>query len=136
NVFQPSTDDRKFPDFRDDLKASLHPPFFTDDGWDAVFASLMDGVDTFGAYQRLLADAATHLNRVGARTDDPVRALDLLLQNANNDVPGRTLAPSTDASVATTGLGLTFGRSYPQTLSQRFEQGILGRGWTHDMDIH
>ncbi|MHC5916452.1 MAG: Calx-beta domain-containing protein, partial [Nostoc sp.] len=119
-----------------DLKKSSQPLNISDDAWDLIWNNFVAEVgNTAGDYQALLAANANQLSQIGDRTNDISDLLSFELQQASYNQLGQILTSAIDASSSTSGLDLSFGRSYHQSLDGRLTIGILGRGWTNTWDV-
>ncbi|MEJ6486264.1 Calx-beta domain-containing protein [Nostoc punctiforme UO1] len=119
-----------------DLKESSQPLNIPDDAWDLIWNNFVAEVgNTAGDYQALLAANANQLSQIGDRTNDISDLLSFELQQASYNQLGQILTSAIDASSSTSGLDLSFGRSYHQSLDGRLTIGILGRGWTNTWDV-
>jgi RHS repeat-associated protein len=118
------------------LKPTLKPSWMAADAWDAVFANLVAQVGpTWGDYVRMLGENATYLGRLGEPVSDVSDLFGFELLQANGLSPQTTLAGSVDAAVPTPGLPLAFGRSFGNTITERYRTGPFGRGWTSSWDV-
>ena len=115
------------------LKTSMRPVTISTNAWDVIWAGFVSQVGTnWGGYVQMLDDNATYLGRLGERVVDIGQLLSFKLLQADGLSPLRTLASAVDASVDAPGLPLVFSRSFAAPISQRFELGPLGRGWSHN----
>lgn len=115
------------------LKAGMQPETMSADAWDVVFAGFTSQVGaTWGDYVRMLGDNAAYLGRLGERVVDVGQLLAFEFLQAEGLNPSRTLASAVDGAVEAPGLPLVFSRSFPASISQRFEIGPFGRGWSHN----
>ncbi|MGD8450865.1 MAG: RHS repeat-associated core domain-containing protein [Phycisphaerae bacterium] len=115
------------------LKADLRPPYIREDAWDAVWANFTNQVgSTWGDYVASLSENAVYLGGLGEQVTDIGKLLAFELLQADGLSPLRTLASAVDAAVEAPGLPLVFSRSFATPISQRFELGALGRGWSHN----
>ncbi|KKL77223.1 hypothetical protein LCGC14_2037030, partial [marine sediment metagenome] len=86
-------------------------------------------------YLTMLDDNAAYLGRLGQQVLDVGQLLGFEFMQADGLAPGSYLASGIDAWAESPGLPLAFGRAFPQTISQRYETGPLGRGWSHNWDF-
>jgi RHS repeat-associated protein len=115
------------------LKDSMKPASIGSEAWDAIWAGFASQVgNTWGDYVRMLDDNAAYLGRLVQRVVDINQLLSFKLLQADGLSPLRTLASAVDAAVEAPGLPLVFTRSFGATISQRFELGPFGRGWSHN----
>jgi len=110
---------------------SLEPSTIPADAWNAIWMSFSNQVGTtWGGYVTMLDNNAAYLGRLGLNVEDVGELLAFQFMQDDGLCPLTTLASSVDASVATPGLPLTFGRSFGERVSQRYVSGPFGRGWT------
>ena len=83
----------------------------------------------------MLAENAAYLGRLGQQVSDVSQLLSFEFMQADGLSPISYLASGIDAWAESAGLPLNFGRTFPQTISQRYETGPLGRGWSHNWDF-
>lgn len=115
------------------LKASMKPATISTNAWDVIWAGFVSQAGTnWGGYVQMLDDNAAYLGRLGERVVDIGQLLSFKLLQADGLSPLRTLASAVDGSVEAPGLPLVFSRSFAAPISQRFELGPLGRGWSHN----
>jgi RHS repeat-associated protein len=113
------------------MSASLKPAFVSADAWPGVYASLQAIVGpTWGDYVRTLGANAAYLDRLGEAVTDVGQLWAFAMQQAIGLPAVPTLATATDASMPTPGLALSFGRSYGSTITERYQVGPFGRGWS------
>jgi RHS repeat-associated protein len=114
--------------------ASLRPSYMSIDAWPAIFANFTATVgSTAGQFESALAQDASYLSSLGV--PDQSHLLGFELAKADDELPVPPLAPATDDAVPAPGLPLTFSRSFPQSISGRYQVGILGRGWMTPFDM-
>jgi YD repeat-containing protein len=115
------------------LKTSMQPATINAEAWEVIWAAFTSQVGTtWGDYVGMLDDNAAYLGRLGQRVVDVGQLLAFEFLQADGLSPLRTLASAVDAAVEAPGLPLVFSRSFPESISQRFELGPLGRGWSHN----
>jgi len=115
------------------LKASMKPATINAEAWDVIWDGFTNQVGTtWGGYVRMLDDNAAYLGRLGQRVVDVGQLLAFEFLQTDGLSPLRTLASAVDAAVESPGLPLVFSRFFPALISQRFELGPLGRGWSHN----
>lgn len=90
---------------------------------------------TYGDYVKMLTDNAAYLGRLGETVTDIGQLFSFEVQQAIGLTPVGTLAAATDASVPTPGLALSFGRSFGNTITDRYQTGPFGRGWASDWQL-
>lgn len=118
------------------MKDGLKPASIMSDAWAALWSSFTNEVgQTWGDYVSRLDDNANYLGRLDERVLDVGELLAFELQKADGLGPVRTLASAVDAAVEAPGLPITFSRVFPASLSQRFELGPLGYGWSHNWQL-
>jgi RHS repeat-associated protein len=118
------------------LKDSMRPITISTQAWDALWAKFAAQVGTtWGGYVRMLDDNAAYLGRLGQKVVDVGQLLAFEFLQANGLNPLRSLAGAVDAAVEAPGLPLAFTRFFAEPISQRFEQGPLGRGWSHNWQL-
>ena len=87
-----------------------------------------------GDLQSVLLADSTYFAQLGeSATDDQLLRFEE--QKANDALATPILVDAVDSAVAEPGLPLTLERSFLQTISGRYQQGLLGRGWTTNWDI-
>jgi RHS repeat-associated protein len=117
-------------------KDVLRPPSIPADAWDAIFANFLSRVgDTIGQYQQVVQEDTSYLSQIGETTTDASQVLAFELQQDADSLPTPTLASATDASAPAPGLPLTFGRTFLQPISGRYQLGPFGRGWADTWDL-
>ncbi len=115
------------------LKEGMRPGSVGLEAWDAIWASFVSQVgDTWGDYVRMLDENAAYLGRLGQHVVDVGQLLAFEFLQADGLNPLRSLARAMDAALQAPGLPLVFTRSFPEAISQRFELGPFGRGWSHN----
>ena len=110
--------------------ADERPELVPEDAWNAVMEVLVDQAGaTWADYISMLNENATYLSRLGrlARNIDDLFGFEYLQANGIGVVP--TLAAATDASVPSTGPSLNYGRTFGNTITERYKIGPFGRGW-------
>ncbi len=119
----------------EDFKNAARPTGTSAEAWDVIWANFLARVgSTAGSYNARLAGRATYLSNLGIRTADVSRLLVGELQLADNSSQFLTPLTAIDAALPTRGLPLTFSRQFAQTISGRYRQGLLGRGWATNWD--
>ena len=117
------------------LKSTMRPPSISVDAWDAIWQNFTQQAGTtWGDYVRLLNNNAAYLRRLGLEVCDLSDLLAFSFAQADGLNIVKTLDSSVDAAATVPGLPLVFGRTYPQSISQRFTVGAFGRGWSHNWD--
>ena len=114
-----------------DLSDELQPQTMRADAWEVVFANLSENVgSTWGQFVSVLSQNAQYLGRLGQNVTDVADLWSYEVQQAIGLNSVDTLSSALDASIATPGGGLSFGRSYSTSIDRRFEMSIFGRGWS------
>ncbi len=120
----------------DTLKPQMQPDTISEEAWDPIWENFVAQVGTtWGDYLSMLDENAAYLGRLGQQVLDVSQLLGFEFMQADCLAPGSYLASGIDAWAESPGLPLTFGRTFPQTISQRYESGPLGRGWSHNWDF-
>ncbi|MBX3439418.1 MAG: RHS repeat protein, partial [Planctomycetaceae bacterium] len=110
---------------------ALRPPTISPQAWDVIHANLQVQVgDTWGDYTRTLNENAAYLGQLGQHVVDDGELWSFEVLQASGLSPVSNLSAVSDAYVAAPGLPITFGRVYSPGISDRFELGVLGRGWS------
>jgi RHS repeat-associated protein len=118
------------------LKTSMRPQSITVEAWDPIWSNFTNHVGaTWGDYVSALNDNAAYLGRLGIRIADVSQLLAFKITQADGLSVIRSIASFTDASTPTPGLRLSFERIFPQSISRRYDLGVLGRGWSHNWDM-
>ena len=118
-----------------ELKDDMRPAAISTAAWDAIWPNFTaQAGDTWGDYVRMLDDNAAYLGRLGQRVVDIGDLLAFEFQQADGLGPMRTLASAVDAAVEAPGLPILFSRVFSGPISQRYELGTLGYGWSHNWD--
>jgi RHS repeat-associated protein len=121
----------------DGFIATGRPEWIAADAWSAIMNSFVGQVGpTWGDYIRMLSDNATYLSRLGVTEKDVNNLYGFEFQQANGISAISTLASATDAKMTTPGLPLAFGRSFGNTITERYSYGPLGRGWSAPGIVH
>ncbi len=121
----------------DTQQAGLRPSTIPPDAWDAIWSNLRPQLgETLSDYYQFLSTTKLKLRDA---TDELVNSIDRLfsfeLQRANNMPAVPVAATAVDIAFPAPGLPLVFGRSFGATLTGRYHQGRLGRGWTDNFDF-
>ena len=118
------------------LKSGMRPDSIPADAWDVLWANFTAQVGaTWGGYVQMLDDNAAYLGRLGQRVLDVGQLLVFEFQQADGLSPIRTLASAVDVADDAPGLSLSFARVFPEPISQRYQLGPLGRGWSHNWQM-
>src|SRR5262249_43770242 len=75
------------------------------------------------------------LRHAGVFTNNISRLTTFELNKANNMPSLPALVPAADLAFPAPGLSLVFGRSFRQSITQRYHLGRMGRGWADNFDI-
>ncbi len=120
------------------IEASSRPESVAPDAWHAVFLNLAANIGPLWAdYVVTLADNMNYGATVRQQSNDPGELFNFeVLQASATLNPVRTLADSRDASVPSPGFPLVFRRIFGQPILSRYRNSPLGRGWSHNWDIH
>ncbi len=114
------------------LQDSMRPSAIGSDAWGPIWANFMANMGgTWGQYVAKLDQDVSYLAGLGEDVKDVQDLLGFEIEQAEGLSPLGSLASTTDASVAGTGLSISFSRTYPITIAQRYALGPLGRGWSH-----
>lgn len=117
------------------FKTQFQPSTIPSDAWDVIYSNFTTAVgSTVGQFQSTTVADTAYLNQIGADTTDITNLLAFEMLRADASLPVATLAGDVDASVPTPGLSLDFGRAFLQSISGRYRQGILGRGWVSNWE--
>jgi hypothetical protein len=118
------------------LKADMRPASITTEAWDAIWpAFTAQAGATWGAYVTMLDNNASYLGRLGQRVVDIGGLLAFEFQQADGLSPVRTLSSAVDATVEAPGSPIVFSRVFSEPISQRYQVGSLGYGWSHNWDL-
>ncbi|WP_341348910.1 RHS repeat-associated core domain-containing protein [Syntrophorhabdus aromaticivorans] len=117
------------------LKSSMRPSTITSDAWDAVFSSFVSGVGTtWGDYVEMLDENAAYLGQLGERVIDVGKLLAFEFRQAEGLGPVKTLAASLDVYTEAPGMPIVFSRFFEESISDRYDLGRLGYGWSDNWD--
>jgi YD repeat-containing protein len=110
---------------------------FIDAGaWDAIWNNLTASFgQTVGEFQAVMAENATYLSQLGQPTSDLTRLFAFEWKQAANTLTSPSLVSAVDVVDSAPGLALTFGRTFYQSLAERYSLGSLGRGWASEWDL-
>jgi YD repeat-containing protein len=129
--------------------------FIDNDGWDALWTNLTASLgQTYGQFQAVMAENANYLSQLGqwknlansftnvtyqSQSAQPSSNLARLFafewQQAANTLTNTDLISTTDIFDAAPGLSLDFNRTFHQSLTERYNLGSFGRGWSSQWDI-
>lgn len=120
------------------LKAALQPPDLAGAAWDAVWSNFTASVgSTVGDMVSAFSRSALYLHRLGYDVRDLNQLLAFEMTKARGlDGPLSELTAEIDLMPSQGRLTLSFSRTFPRHLSQRFQEGILGYGWSHNWTQH
>jgi RHS repeat-associated protein len=111
-------------------------PFVDSIAWDAIWSNFTAAVgQTYGQFQREMADNATYLSQLGDQPIDLARLFAFEWKQAANTLTNVDLLSTTDVVDAAPGLSLTFERTFHQSIAERYNLGTLGRGWSSQWDV-
>ncbi len=117
----------------DGAKEKMIPEDISEDAWNVIWENFKNEIGpTYGDFIQTLNDNALHLYQFGQRIEDVDEILSLTLQQANGWTPYSSVYSRNDIGLDDPGLDLTLERYYPNSISRRFEEGDLGRGWMHN----
>ena len=134
------------------LKPQMRPPSIPADAWEAVWQNFTTAAgNTWSSYQSMLRKNAEYLSRLGfGNFFSPVPRVsgwtpqiapqhvgDMLafeFAQADGLHVLRFLASATDGFARTPGLRLSFERVFPNRITERYQLGALGRGWSHNWE--
>jgi len=119
------------------LQSQMQPASIGNNVWDVLWNNFTSQAGaTWGDYVRMLDNDSAYLYRLGDNVSDvgALLAFEFAKANAMNII--QNLASASDAYVPTPGLVLSFSRVFPQGISQRYAQGALGYGWSHNWDFN
>lgn len=118
------------------IKPNMRPADLTDAQWDALWYNFTQQAGaTWGEYVGMLNGNARYLGKLGLNVQDLRDLLAFEYAQADGLNIMRRVAAATDAYAPTPGLGLVFGRVFPQSLIQRHAAGPLGYGWSHNWEF-
>ncbi len=118
------------------MKSALRPVWIDSDAWDAVYNNLVAQIgSTWGDYVQMLRDNAVYLGRLGMKVTNASELFSFQLQQALGLSVATTLAASTDAFAASPGLILSFDRTFGNSITERYQIGPFGRGWSAPWQI-
>ena len=123
-----NVDDQEPMDWQN-LQPVLRPATVSNEAWSAIFANLSSGLTTTGDYVRMLNQNAAYLGRLGRNVNAVDDLWNFEFQQAFGYSAISTLDSAVDATLPTTGLSLSFSRSYGNAIQSRYALGPLGRGW-------
>ena len=107
----------------------LTPPGYTDTAWAAVLSNLESNVGgTLGDYVQALDNNASYLARQGVVDNNIQDLWGLSVLQASDAEPSPALGSTTDVSLPTPGTGLSFSRSFNNTIAGRYSVGPFGQG--------
>ncbi|BBD63171.1 YD repeat-containing protein (plasmid) [Nostoc sp. HK-01] len=110
--------------------------FIDADAWDAIWSNLTAALgQTVGEFQAVIAKDANYLSQLGQPTSDLTRLFAFEWKQAANTLTNVSLTSTTDVVDNAPGLSLTFGRTFYQSLAERYNLGSLGRGWASQWDL-
>lgn len=117
------------------LKDGMRPPDISAEVWDVLWSNFVTEVGTtWGDYVAMLSDNATYLSNLGLQVRDIGDLLRFEFAQAGGMHVLRQINAATDAYAAAPGMDLSFQRTFPLSIRQRFELGALGFGWSHNWD--
>ena len=121
----------------DQVEAEIKPEIINSDLWSIIFAQLKVQIgDTWGDYYRTLVQDAEYLAEFDRFVYSVKDLFRFEMKKAIGLDPLGFLAGDVDAAISEPGLSLQFSRLFPSNLERQFYLGPLGRGWSHNYDIH
>ncbi len=109
--------------------------FIDSTAWDELWTRLTTTFGTtVGQFQSVMAENANYLSQLGQPTNDLTRLFFYEWNQANNALVNNSLVTTKDVADATPGLSLSFDRTFYQSLTERYNVGTLGRGWTNQWE--
>jgi RHS repeat-associated protein len=121
----------------DALKNNMRPSSVSSDAWDAIWANLTDQMGpTWGDYVRMLCENMNYLYSIGQDVIDVGDLLRFEIDQAAGLSLYQILSSTVDAYSRAPKISLAFRRVYRQPIDSRYELGPLGRGWSHNWDVH
>jgi RHS repeat-associated protein len=115
------------------LESQMQPASISNDVWNVLFGNFTSQAGTtWGQYVQMLDNDSAYLYRLGDNVSDIGALLTFEFAKANAMNVIQNLASASDAYRPTPGPALTFSRVFPQTITQRYTQGPLGYGWSHN----
>jgi RHS repeat-associated protein len=104
--------------------------------WDVIWSKLTAALgQTVGDFQAVMAEDANYLSQLGQPTNDITRLFAFEWKQTVNTLTNVALINTTDVVDDAPGLSLTFGRTFYQSLAERYNLGSLGRGWASEWDL-
>jgi RHS repeat-associated protein len=104
--------------------------------WDAIWNNLTEVFGTtVGQFHAVMTENANYLSQLGQPTNDLTRLFAFEWKQAVNTLTNVSLISTTDVVDTAPGLSLTFGRTFYQSLAERYNLGGLGRGWASQWDL-
>jgi RHS repeat-associated protein len=99
--------------------------------WDELWNRLTNTFGaTYGQFQAVMAENINYLSQLGQPTNDLARLYKYEWNQATNSLANENIVTTTDITDATPGVSLSFDRTFHQSLTERYNVGALGRGWT------
>ena len=116
-------------------KEALRPATMAQDAWNAVWQNLKPrlGFTLAQLFDQLRTDALA-LATVGAYIDSISRLLAFEIDRANSNPSMNTAPGAIDLAMPAPGLPLIVARDFGSTISGRYRDGRLGRGWSDNWD--
>ncbi|WP_175517724.1 RHS repeat-associated core domain-containing protein [Planctomicrobium piriforme] len=113
--------------------SNVRPDWIPEDAWVGILANLQAQLGTtWGTYLQAVNQDAVYLSRFGQNVHDLHELYQFELNKAIGLSPLGSLATAVDASAPSAGLTLSFGRTFGNTITSRYHEGIFGRGWDAD----
>ncbi len=120
----------------DSQKESLRPTTIPRDAWEAIWSNLRPQLgESLSDFWQFLNFTSMKLREAGEAVDSIQRLFSFELALANNTPAISIHAEAVDIAYPAPGLSLVFGRSLAESISGRYREGRLGRGWSDPFDI-
>jgi RHS repeat-associated protein len=121
----------------DSMKSTLRPTDVSNAAWEPIFQNLKAQLTpagstsvTWGNVVKVVDNDAAYLGHLGENVKDISSLWAFELQRAIGFSPLASLASTLDGGMATPGLQLAIGRSFPNSIISRNASGPFGLGWT------
>jgi RHS repeat-associated protein len=103
--------------------------------WDELWNRLTNTFGTtYGQFQAVMAENINYLSQLGQPTSDLTRLFNYEWNQSTSLLANANIVTTTDITDATPGVSLSFDRAFHQSLTERYNLGTLGRGWTSQWD--
>ena len=102
---------------------------------DAIWTNITESLGrSLSSFQTEMSKNASYLSSLGTRTSNLSRLFAMEWQQASNAQVSPVFTTVTDVSLESQGLDLRFERAFLSSIVERYQTGILGRGWTHNYE--